>query len=286
MFLGSSVPVTSFGSSVSGLPLLTSSTQSPYVAAAVDLMRQRDEVFSIIEDMTKVPPNASGENKPYRCSVTGCDKAYKNPNGLKYHNLHGHCSNGLGDGDSPESKPYVCTFLECGKRYKNLNGLKYHIEHTHPNLIAALRAHQSGLANHPLIVNGSFSNGSAAAMTIAAALAAVGASPMMALAANAILTAQAAAANQASASAAAVVIAAATGASESAASCSSQSSNGGAKFAPDSESTASLEKAFVPTAGSGLPQVVMTTSGSSENTSLGKSSSHQNMVPIAPAPKD
>ncbi|KAF9541218.1 hypothetical protein EC957_003294 [Mortierella hygrophila] len=216
VFLGGSVPITSSGSSARGLSLLPSSSQSPYIVAAVDLMCQRDEVFSIIEDMTKVPANASSENKPYRCSVTGCDKAYKNPNGLKYHNLHGHCSNSLGDGDSPESKPYVCTFLECGKRYKNLNGLKYHIEHTHPNLIAALRAHQSGLANHPLIVNGPFANGSAAAMTIAAALTAVEASPMMALAANAILTAQTAAANQANAAAAAAAAAAAG--SESAAS--------------------------------------------------------------------
>ncbi|GJJ73980.1 transcription factor SFP1 [Entomortierella parvispora] len=88
---------------------------SPYVTAAVDLMRQREEVFSILEDMTKPPPNSSSENKPYRCSVLGCDKAYKNPNGLKYHNLHGHCSNGLNDQEGPESKPYVCTFLECGK---------------------------------------------------------------------------------------------------------------------------------------------------------------------------
>ncbi|KAK3829313.1 MAG: hypothetical protein J3Q66DRAFT_258267, partial [Benniella sp.] len=68
----------------------------------------------------------------YRCQVSGCDKAYKNPNGLKYHNQHGHCSTaGLADTEGPESKPYVCTFMECGKRYKNLNGLKYHIEHSH-----------------------------------------------------------------------------------------------------------------------------------------------------------
>lgn len=276
MLLGGSVPTTS---SVRGLSLLN---QSPYIAAAADLMRQRDEVFSIIEDMTKVPPNASSENKPYRCSVTGCDKAYKNPNGLKYHNSHGHCSNGLGDGDSPESKPYVCTFLECGKRYKNLNGLKYHIEHTHPNLIAALRAHQSGLANHPLIVNGLFENGSAAAMTIAAALAAVEASPMMALVTNAILTAQAAAANQANAAAAAAATAAATTTSESAASTSGQSSHGGAKVVSDSEQTASLEGGFASTAGPGLPQVVMAISGSLESASVGKSGSHHSMVPIAP----
>ncbi|KAF8926776.1 Transcriptional regulator of ribosomal biogenesis protein [Haplosporangium bisporale] len=132
--------------------------------------------------------------------LQGCDKSYKNPNGLKYHNLHGHCSSsGLCGDDNPENKPYVCTFLECGKRYKNLNGLKYHIEHSHPNLIAALRAHHSGLTN-PLLF-GPYPN--QAAMTIAAALAAVETSPMMLAAANAILTSAsnaAAAANAASSS--------------------------------------------------------------------------------------
>ncbi|KAF8939099.1 Transcriptional regulator of ribosomal biogenesis protein [Dissophora ornata] len=167
--------------------------------ATVDWMRQRDEVFSILEDMTKAPSNSPDENKPYRCSVPGCDKTYKNPNGLKYHNQHGHSSTGLGEADNPDARPYVCTFLECGKRYKNLNGLKYHIEHTHPNLIAALRAHQAGLSNHPLLVNGAYVNHQAAAMTIAAALAAVEASPMMALAANAVLAAHATAAAAAAA---------------------------------------------------------------------------------------
>ncbi|KAG0374860.1 hypothetical protein BGX24_009831 [Mortierella sp. AD032] len=268
MFLGSTgLPSTSpAGSAIGGLPSLSSSAQSPYISAAVDLMRQRDEVFSIIEDMTKVPPNASTENKPYRCSVTGCDKAYKNPNGLKYHNLHGHCSNGLGDGDNPESKPYVCTFLECGKRYKNLNGLKYHIEHTHPNLIAALRAHQSGLANHPLIVNGPFPNGNAAAMTIAAALAAVEASPMMALAANAILTAQAAAA-------AAAATAAAANAVSELASTSSQSSNSGTKFLSADSEQAAVDGSSVSIAGSGLPQAVVAMSGSLERAVMGNSGS-------------
>jgi hypothetical protein len=176
------------------------SNNSPYVTAAVDLMRQRDEVFSLMEDLTRTG-NTNTSDKPYRCSVLGCDKAYKNPNGLKYHNLHGHCSTGgMGETDSPETKPYVCTFLECGKRYKNLNGLKYHIEHSHPNLTAALRAHQSGLINPHIF--GPYP--SQAAMTIAAALQAVNSSPMMMAAANAIMTAQAAnAANAANAAAAA-----------------------------------------------------------------------------------
>jgi hypothetical protein len=67
------------------------------------------------------------EDKPHKCTVPGCDKAYKNPNGLKYHILHGHCNV-----DVPSSmKPYKCLVPNCFRAYKNLNGLKYHILHTH-----------------------------------------------------------------------------------------------------------------------------------------------------------
>ncbi|KAF9116796.1 hypothetical protein BGX27_010413 [Mortierella sp. AM989] len=181
--------------------------------ATQDWMRQRDQVFSIFDDMTKTPLNISDENKPYRCTVPGCDKTYKNPNGLKYHNQHGHSSPGPGDADNPETRPYVCTFLECGKRYKNLNGLKYHIEHTHPNMIAALKAHQAALmTNSNPLADGAYMNHQTAAMTIAAALATVEASPMMAMAANAILTSHATAA----AVAATAVTSTATTATESA----------------------------------------------------------------------
>ncbi|KAF8933023.1 hypothetical protein EDD21DRAFT_113199 [Dissophora ornata] len=156
-----------------------------YLQAAEELIRKREELVSIMESIGK--SGSSSADKPYRCQVSGCDKAYKNPNGLKYHNQHGHCSaSGLADSEGPESKPYVCTFMECGKRYKNLNGLKYHIEHSHPNLTAALRAHQAGLTSHPLLVNGVFSNNQAAALAIATALSAVEASSMMMAAINAI----------------------------------------------------------------------------------------------------
>jgi hypothetical protein len=83
-------------------------------------------------------------DKPYKCPIGGCDKAYKNPNGLKYHNQHGHCNMTADDNESIASKPYQCTIGDCGKRYKNLNGLKYHIEHSH---MAAL--------NHTLATFGS-----------------------------------------------------------------------------------------------------------------------------------
>ncbi|KAJ3219026.1 hypothetical protein HDU67_003016 [Dinochytrium kinnereticum] len=82
------------------------------------------------------PVVGPGGERPYRCKVDGCGKAYKNPGGLKYHVLHGHAE----DTGDPEinniiQKPYLCTVPECGKRYKNLNGLKYHIEHAHAALL-------------------------------------------------------------------------------------------------------------------------------------------------------
>ncbi|KAI5779227.1 hypothetical protein EDC01DRAFT_621581 [Geopyxis carbonaria] len=93
------------------------------------------------------------EDKPFKCPVIGCEKAYKNQNGLKYHKAHGHTNQQLHDNSdgtfsivNPETsapypgtlgmekeKPYRCEF--CGKRYKNLNGLKYHRSHSsHPNV--------------------------------------------------------------------------------------------------------------------------------------------------------
>lgn len=73
-----------------------------------------------------------GMDKPYKCTVKGCDKAYKNPNGLKYHQMHGHSEeDALSDAERDAQKPYMCTIGYCNKRYKNLNGLKYHIEHSH-----------------------------------------------------------------------------------------------------------------------------------------------------------
>ncbi|CCF56020.1 hypothetical protein KAFR_0A05850 [Kazachstania africana CBS 2517] len=88
------------------------------------------------------------EHKPFKCPVIGCEKTYKNQNGLKYHRIHGHQNQKLHenpdgtfsilDPDSNEpypdgmgyekDKPYRCEV--CGKRYKNLNGLKYHRGHS------------------------------------------------------------------------------------------------------------------------------------------------------------
>ncbi|KAF9428109.1 Transcriptional regulator of ribosomal biogenesis proteins [Podila epigama] len=151
-----------------------------YMMAAEDLIRKRDEIVSMMESIGR--PGVPGSDKPYRCTIDGCDKAYKNPNGLKYHNQHGHSSTlSANEDDKFNSRPYRCTFLDCGKCYKNLNGLKYHIEHSHPNLAAALHAHIPGFAT----LDGS--NVSQAAIAAAAAIAAVQANPMMMAAASAIM---------------------------------------------------------------------------------------------------
>ena len=65
--------------------------------------------------------------RPYVCRIEGCDKTYKNPNGLKYHMQHGHDREGKESGD----KPYRCPVPKCDKQYKNANGLKYHSQHGH-----------------------------------------------------------------------------------------------------------------------------------------------------------
>jgi len=74
-------------------------------------------------------------NKPFKCRIPGCDKAYKNPNGLKYHKLHGHHSTGETDTEKRLQRPFQCTVGSCRKRYKNLNGLKYHVEHSHLTIL-------------------------------------------------------------------------------------------------------------------------------------------------------
>jgi transcription factor SFP1 len=102
------------------------------------------------------------EVKPFRCPVIGCEKAYKNQNGLKYHKQHGHQNQQLKENEDgtfsivdpltsipypgtvgmEKEKPYRCEV--CGKRYKNLNGLKYHRAHA-PHCNPELKLNQ--LAN-------------------------------------------------------------------------------------------------------------------------------------------
>ncbi|KAI9301183.1 hypothetical protein BJ944DRAFT_243506 [Cunninghamella echinulata] len=121
----------SSSSSSSGMDLLTiSAAKKLALATGESLNCLTDEEFLAHAGVLLASANTSYlyADKPYKCTVQGCDKAYKNPNGLKYHKEHGHCSL-MEENEIP--KPYQCTIGDCGKRYKNLNGLKYHIEHSH-----------------------------------------------------------------------------------------------------------------------------------------------------------
>lgn len=109
---------------------------------------REQQLLAGVPDTSAILPNE--EPKPFRCPVIGCEKAYKNQNGLKYHKAHGHNNQQLHDNAdgtfsivNPETstpypgtlgmekeKPYRCDV--CGKRYKNLNGLKYHKSHSPP----------------------------------------------------------------------------------------------------------------------------------------------------------
>jgi hypothetical protein len=69
--------------------------------------------------------NFERNEKPFVCKIPGCEKTYKNSNGLKYHMEHHH-----------SALPFEAIF-ECPvcneKKYRNLNGLKYHLIHSHPS---------------------------------------------------------------------------------------------------------------------------------------------------------
>ncbi|KAI8365433.1 hypothetical protein EDC96DRAFT_463063 [Choanephora cucurbitarum] len=129
------------GSSPSALDLLTQSAAKKLALASSlngdhpsPIMTDEDflaQAGALLATANSIFPLDSNADKPYKCPVAGCDKAYKNPNGLKYHNQHGHCNLLDEENENSLSKPYQCTIGECGKRYKNLNGLKYHIEHSH-----------------------------------------------------------------------------------------------------------------------------------------------------------
>ncbi|ODQ65728.1 hypothetical protein NADFUDRAFT_82709 [Nadsonia fulvescens var. elongata DSM 6958] len=121
---------------------------SAVAAAAAAVMMDEDEEMCIDDPARHLYVMEIDEHKPFKCPVIGCDKTYKNQNGLKYHRLHGHqnqtlhlnedgtysiidpLSNLPYDGSMAleKDKPYRCEI--CGKRYKNLNGLKYHRGHS------------------------------------------------------------------------------------------------------------------------------------------------------------
>lgn len=120
----------------------------PSSVAPMQIDGDNDDSMYIDDPARHLYVMENDEYKPFKCPVIGCDKTYKNQNGLKYHRLHGHQNQTLKENPDgtisvidPESntpyldgaalekdKPYRCEV--CGKRYKNLNGLKYHRGHT------------------------------------------------------------------------------------------------------------------------------------------------------------
>ncbi len=85
--------------------------------------------------------NTSGQlvSKPFKCPTVGCNKSYKQANGLKYHITHGQCNfmpplpglEGLDEKEAEiKARPYVCQVGSCTRRYKNMNGLRYHYQHS------------------------------------------------------------------------------------------------------------------------------------------------------------
>lgn len=120
-------------------------TNSAFVKS--DLAKQVRE-NQLLNGLAGVGGFVGEEIKPFKCPVIGCEKAYKNQNGLKYHKQHGHQNQQLkentdgtfsivdpatsipypGTTGMEKEKPYRCEV--CGKRYKNLNGLKYHRQHS------------------------------------------------------------------------------------------------------------------------------------------------------------
>ncbi|RGB43701.1 hypothetical protein C1646_661247 [Rhizophagus diaphanus] len=87
-------------------------------------------------DLTSEVENGSeGDIYPYKCAIPGCPKAYKNANGLKYHNEHGHASQ---SGNGAREKPWACHLGGCLKTYSSKGGLIYHVKRCHPNDLWAL----------------------------------------------------------------------------------------------------------------------------------------------------
>jgi uncharacterized Zn-finger protein len=69
--------------------------------------------FILKEGLKKRRGSSHPLNKPYVCPVPGCGKAYKNPNGIKYHARYGH--------SAPQEFP-----CHCGKIYSTRHGLMAH----------------------------------------------------------------------------------------------------------------------------------------------------------------
>ncbi|KAL1413532.1 hypothetical protein Q8F55_001306 [Vanrija albida] len=104
-------------------------------------------------------PSLFTTHKAWRCPNPGCNKAYKQSNGLKYHLQKGQCDFAIHDAidhgltleeAEERSRPYVCAVgAGCTKRYRQMNGLKYHYLNSGEHGEYGLRMLQNGTHPHP-----------------------------------------------------------------------------------------------------------------------------------------
>ncbi|PKY54596.1 hypothetical protein RhiirA4_473489 [Rhizophagus irregularis] len=127
---------------IKGSKKRTVSTSSVDKSAKRRVTKSSDESISessvnvLPTDLTSEVENGSeGDIYPYKCAIPGCPKAYKNANGLKYHNEHGHASQ---SGNGAREKPWACHLGGCLKTYSSKGGLIYHVKRCHPNDLWAL----------------------------------------------------------------------------------------------------------------------------------------------------
>lgn len=106
-----------------------------------------------------VPPPPGSGQKIFKCPTPGCQKSYKQQNGLKYHLKVGQCNfevrdaveNGLSEAEAEEkSRPFVCQVGGgCTKRYRQMNGLRYHYLNSGAHGAIGLALVAQGKHGHP-----------------------------------------------------------------------------------------------------------------------------------------
>ncbi|KAI9639638.1 uncharacterized protein MKK02DRAFT_39961 [Dioszegia hungarica] len=112
-------------------------------------------------------PSPFTTHKPWKCPNIGCNKSYKQSNGLKYHLSKGQCDFALSDAietgmtieeAEDKARPWVCAVnpATCQKRYRQANGLKYHYLNSGEHGLFGLRMLQNG--THPIPSGSSSSN--------------------------------------------------------------------------------------------------------------------------------
>lgn len=115
-----------------------------------------------------IPPPSSGQ-KIFKCPTPGCQKSYKQQNGLKYHLKVGQCNfevrdaveNGLSEAEAEEkSRPFVCQVGGgCTKRYRQMNGLRYHYLNSGAHGAIGLAMVAQGKHGHPKLPGGAYAPG-------------------------------------------------------------------------------------------------------------------------------